>query len=331
MNRDFDRQVKELARRIAELGEGERARVYGMTWWSEQMLDWAMAHPEFKSRLFHFVDVFPATHSAEDVVDHLEDYFEGVEIPPPLRLGLELAERVPGGVALSAQVARRNISRMGRQFIVGETAQEAARAVHRLWRQGKAFTVDLLGEKVLTSMQADAYAERVAQAMEVLAAACAQWAPDDHLERDDMGPVPRLNLSIKATALSPKFSPLTEAEGLEQLKSRLRPILRRSVELGAFLNVDVEQYEVKDLTFRLVKELWDEPEFQALEGGLVVQAYLKESYGDLESLIEWSAGRPKPWTIRLVKCAYWDSEKVVAAAEGWPCPVFEDKDQTDLN
>jgi RHH-type proline utilization regulon transcriptional repressor/proline dehydrogenase/delta 1-pyrroline-5-carboxylate dehydrogenase len=302
-----------------------------MTWWSEQMLDWAMAHPEFKSRLFHFVDVFPALRSPDDVVRHLEDYFEGVEVPPPLRLGLELAEHVPLGTAVSARVARRNIERMGRQFIVGETPEEAARAIHRLWRQGKAFTVDLLGEKILTSAQADGYATRVAHVLDVLAIACEQWAPDDHLERDDLGAVPRLNLSIKATALSPKFAPLTEAEGLDQVKSRLRPILRAAAQLGAFINIDVEQYDVKDLTLRLVKELWGDPEFTGLEGGVVVQAYLKDSFEDLEGLIEWSAGRSSPWTVRLVKGAYWDTETVVAAAEGWPCPVFEDKAQTDLN
>lgn len=320
-----------LARRIAALGEGERARVYAMTWWSEQMLDWAMAHPEFKSRLFHFVDVFPAARTAGDVTAHLEDLFEGVEVPPPLRLGLELADRLPLGSAAAARVSRRNISRMGRQFIVGETPEEASRQIHRLWRQGKAFTVDLLGEKVLTSEQADGYAGRVAHALEVLGEATAGWAPDDLLERDDLGCVPRLNLSIKATALSPRFAPLTSQEGLAEVKARLRPIVARAGAMEAFINIDVEQYEVKDLTIRLVKELWEEPEFAHSEVGLVVQAYLKEALGDLQDLIEWSAARPKPMTVRLVKGAYWDTETVIAAAEGWPCPVFEHKGETDLS
>ncbi|MGQ0679639.1 MAG: proline dehydrogenase family protein [Actinomycetota bacterium] len=327
----LEQQTAELARRIAELGEGERARVYGMTWWSEQMLDWAMAHPDFKSRLFHFVDVFPATRSATDVVEHLQDYFAGVRIPPPLRLGLELSDRLPLGDELVARVSRRNIARMGRQFILGETAEQASRQLHRLWRRGKAFTVDLLGEKVLTSAQADQYAARVNHALKVLAQQSAGWAPDDHLERDDLGPVPRINLSIKASAISPRFAPLTEKCGLEQVKDRLRPIALRAAELGATINVDVEQFEIKELTHRLVRELWSEPELAEQEVGVVVQAYLKDSRRDLEELIAWSSGRRRPVTVRLVKGAYWDTETVIAAAQGWPCPVFEHKAETDLS
>ncbi|MDQ4148505.1 MAG: proline dehydrogenase family protein [Actinomycetota bacterium] len=329
--RRLDEEVTEVARRIAELGAGERARVFQMSWWSERMLEWAMAHPEFKARLFHFVDVFPAARNDDDVARHLTDYFSDVEAPPPLKLGLELADRMPLGDAIAAQVARRNISRMARQFIVGESADEAAGILTRLWRQGSAFTVDLLGEKVLTGAQADAYAGRVSHLLEVLAEPCARWPPDDHLDQDDIGALARLNVSVKPTALTPLFGPLSEREGIEEAKGRLRPILRIARELGAFINLDTEQYEVKDLTFSLVRELWDEPEFRDLEVGVVVQAYLKESVRDLADLIGWSSDRKRPITIRLVKGAYWDTETVIADAEGWPSPVFSEKSQTDRN
>ncbi len=295
------------------------------------MLEWAMAHPVFKTRLFHFVDVFPALKSDDNVVRHLEEYFEGVEVPSQLKLGLDLADRVPLGKATSALVARRNIRRMARQFIVGESPHDAEDDLRRLWGHGSSFTVDLLGEKTLTSGQADAYAARVLEMLEALGASTLKWEAQSHLERDDVGPLARVNLSVKPTALSPKFSPLTSEEGLEQVKFRLRPILRRAQALGAFINLDTEHYDVKALTYRLVKELWGEPEFEAMEGGAVVQAYLKESAGDLEDLIAWSTGRSRPFTVRLVKGAYWDTETVVAKAEGWPIPVYEHKAQTDLN
>ena len=327
----LDREVTALARRIAELGADEGARVFDMSWWSERMLDWAMSHPDFKTRLFHFVDVFPATRGDEDVARHLEDYFSGVDTPPPLKLGMEFADRLPFGKAVSAQVARRNIRRMARQFIVGESPDDAAQSLHQLWRQGSGFTVDLLGEKVLTSGQADDYAGKVEQMLRVLGDACRHWAPDDLLESDDLGPLARLNLSVKPTALTPLFAPLTAEEGLEQAKDRLRPILRSAAELGAFINLDVEQYDVKDLTLRLFTELWGEPEFRGLEGGVVVQAYLKDASRDLAGLIEWSASREYPITVRLVKGAYWDTETVIARAEGWSSPVFEEKPQTDRN
>jgi RHH-type proline utilization regulon transcriptional repressor/proline dehydrogenase/delta 1-pyrroline-5-carboxylate dehydrogenase len=299
----LDDEVTDLARRIADLGAGEQASVFNMSWWSERMLEWAMAHPVFKTRLFHFVDVFPALRSDDNVVRHLEEYFEGVEVPSQLKLGLDLADRVPLGKATSALVARRNIRRMARQFIVGESPHDAEDDLRRLWGHGSSFTVDLLGEKTLTSGQADAYAARVLAMLEALGASTLKWEAQSHLERDDVGPLARVNLSVKPTALSPKFSPLTAEEGLAQVKSRLRPILRRAQALGAFINLDTEHYDVKALTYCLVKELWGEPEFEAMEGGVVVQAYLKESAGDLEDLISWSTARSRPFTVRLVKGA----------------------------
>ena len=60
MAAELERDVTTLARVIAELGAGERSKVFRMSWWSERMLDWAMARPAFKTQLFRFVDVFPA-------------------------------------------------------------------------------------------------------------------------------------------------------------------------------------------------------------------------------------------------------------------------------
>ena len=71
------------------------------------MLDWAISHPSFKTQLFRFVDVFPATSDDEDVLAHLEEYFRAADVPTVVDLGLGAAEHVPFGAALSAGVARR--------------------------------------------------------------------------------------------------------------------------------------------------------------------------------------------------------------------------------
>ena len=88
------------------------------------MLEWAMSHPSFKTQLFRFVDVFPATTSDEDILRHLDEYFEGADVPKVLDLGIGLAEHVPFGKAAAASVARRNIARMAEQFIVGTDPAE---------------------------------------------------------------------------------------------------------------------------------------------------------------------------------------------------------------
>src|SRR5213592_4419987 len=130
----LDREATALAERIAELGEGEEASVYAMSWWSERMLGWAMSHPSFKTQLFRFVDVFPATVDDADVLRHIDEYFEGADTPRVMEWGIDMADRVPMGGRLSASVARRNITRMAQQFIVGSGPAEALAALHRLWR-----------------------------------------------------------------------------------------------------------------------------------------------------------------------------------------------------
>ena len=327
----LDAEVTELAKRIAELGAGEQSRVFHMSWWSERMLSWAMAHPDFKTQLFRFVDVFPATTGATDVLRHIHEYFEGADAPRLMGLGVDLAEKVPFGGSISASVARRNILKMAEQFIVGEGPAEAVDGLHRLWRDGSAFTVDLLGEKTVTEEEADRYAGRVEELLTTLLDRTRSWAPDDVLEFDDRGRLPRVNVSIKPTALASLYSPLTRDDGLAQAKARLRPLLRLAAEREAFVYFDMEHYEVKDLTLQLFRELLDEPGFEHLDAGVVVQAYLKDSRDDLAELIAWSASRATPIGVRLVKGAYWDSETILATAEGWPVPVFEHKDETDAN
>ncbi|MFZ6002881.1 MAG: proline dehydrogenase family protein [Actinomycetota bacterium] len=327
----LERDTQALARRIAELGTGERSRVYRMSWWSDRMMDWAMSRPPFKTQLFRFVDVFPALDGDDDIARHVSEYFDGVDVPRALDLGVDLAERVPFGAALEARVARKNIARMAQQFIVGETPAEAVSELHGLWRSGSAATVDLLGEKTVVAGEADRYQARVLDLMGALCDAAPTWAPDDHLEHDDLGPLPRVNISIKPTALATHYEPLSRSVGLESAKQRIRPILRLARDRGAHVHFDMEHYDVKDLTLSLFRDLLDEDEFADVNAGVVVQAFLRDARADLADLIDWGSGRARPITIRLVKGAYWDAETVHARAAGWQPPVFERKEETDAS
>src|SRR3954465_13524081 len=109
MSQALEGEVDALARRLAELGSGERSKVFRMSWWSERMLDWAMSRPAFKTQLFRFVDVFPALDGNDDVAPPLSEFFDGVSTPKMLDLGVEAADHVPFGHAIEARVARRNI------------------------------------------------------------------------------------------------------------------------------------------------------------------------------------------------------------------------------
>ncbi len=328
---DLEADVRTLARRIAEAGARDRARLYHLSFWTDRMLQWAMAHPEFRTQLFRFVDVFPACTDDADIVRHVEEYFSGVDIPSSLDLGLDVAEHIPFGTKIEAAVTRRNIRRMARQFIAGETPDDALPRLRELWRNGEAATVDLLGEKTITDAEAETYAQRVHELIDVLARDAHQWPEDVHLERDPWGVVPRVNVSVKPTALAARYAPLTFDLGLEEALRRLRPICEHARDVGAALYLDMESYDTKDMTLELVRRIGEEYRGEPPVGA-VIQAYLKDSYDDISGLIEWARrALDVPLPVRLVKGAYWDYETIVAGAHGWPAPVFEHKPQTDAN
>src|SRR5881392_1632812 len=331
MGDGFEHEVQALARQIAAAGASERAHLFHLGRWSERVLDWAMSHPGFKTELFRFVDVFPACRDDADVLRHLGEYFAGVEVPRALGLGLEVAERVPFGARLSTTAARRNIMRMARQLIAGATPEDALPRLGALWRAGEACTVDLLGEKTVTEREAARYAARVRATLEALVAGTRDWPAEPRLERDPWGPVPRVNLSVKPTALSALFAPASARDGLAEARERLLPILRRAREAGATVHLDMEHDDVKDLTLELLRTLGAEfPAGPPL--GCVIQAYRKDAFADLREVVAWSERALRlPLAVRLVKGAYWDFETVVATAEGWPVPVFEAKAETDAN
>ncbi len=327
---DLEPEVQQLGRRIGTLAGRGHVRLGGGAW-TERLLDRALASPEFKTQLFRLVDVLPACTDDADVVRHVEEYLGGVEAPAVVGTGIAVADRLPFGTRLSARVARRAVTRMARQFIAGETARQAMARLTRLWRAGQASTVDLLGEKTLTATEADEYAARVDELLAAFVATSASWPDDPALERDPWGPVPRANVSVKPTALSPRFDPLENGHAVADAFTRVRPVLERARASDATVHLDTESYAVKDLTFDLVRAIGGEfPDGPQL--GCVVQAYLRESFDDLRALIDWSARTLRvPLQVRLVKGAYWDAETVEARAAGWPSPVFADKRDTDAN
>ncbi len=309
----------------------ERAKVFHLSWWSDRLLAQAMSDPLFRVRLFRFVDAFPAMSSSADIDEHMRAEFAGIELPGWLSAGLGLSGKLPGGRRIPVSVARRTIARMARQFIIGTSPEEVAAKAGALWAGGLATTVDLLGEHTHSDREADAYAARMAGMVESLGHAARGWQDDPRLARDDLGPLARASVSVKLSALSPAFSPLSYSEALAAAERRLLPILERAGELGVSVWFDVERYETKALTQRIFEKLLSAPALAGLEAGIVVQAYLRDAANDLEDLIEFSRTRELPLGIRLVKGAYYDSETIEAAARGWASPLYSLKAHTDAN
>src|SRR5439155_8002859 len=289
---------------------------------------------ERRAALFRFVDVTPACRSLDDLATHLAGFLGEVhERPPSLEAAMRMSHTKPGRLALGAAAAA-GVRHMAHRFIVGATPKDAVGDLRELWQQGVASSVDLLGEATVTQAEADRYAERCAGALDTLAAAAGGWPERPRLEADSSGALPRVNLSVKVTALTPLIHPEAPELGREDAARRVRPLLRRAAELGAHLHFDMESLDTLETTVGLALELLGEDEFRnGPSAGLVLQAYLRESPAMLDELLAWSREAPRstPLGVRLVKGAYWDHEIVEARQEGWSVPVFEHKADCDRN
>jgi RHH-type proline utilization regulon transcriptional repressor/proline dehydrogenase/delta 1-pyrroline-5-carboxylate dehydrogenase len=295
------------------------------------LMDWAMRDDHFKTQLFRFVDVLPALASSAEITRHLKEYLGDTpaRLGPALRVGLQASGAVSWlfGPGVKAQ-----ITGLARQFMLGNDEKEIVATLRQRHEQGVAFTVDILGEAVVSEAEADQYAAQHLRLMELLGRETARWPQPGPSRVSPGGPAPILNLSVKISALYSQIHPADPDTASERLAARLRPILRRARELGAFINFDMESYALKNLTLRLFKTLFAEPEFAVgPAGGLALQAYLKDSETDLRELIAWARDRRRRLTVRLVKGAYWDYETVIARQRRWPVPVFVRKAETDAN
>jgi RHH-type proline utilization regulon transcriptional repressor/proline dehydrogenase/delta 1-pyrroline-5-carboxylate dehydrogenase len=154
------------------------------------------------------------------------------------------------------------------------------------------------------------------------------------MESHASGAIPRANLSVKVSALTPLLRPEAPELGVRDAAARLRPLLRRARELGAHVHIDMESFDSREAVAQLVLDLLAEDEFRTgPSAGLVVQAYLLDSPALCERVLSWSARveRAHPLVIRLVKGAYWDHEVVDAKQHGWQPPVFLLKAESDRN
>jgi len=293
----------------------------------DRALDLATRDAELRAALFRFVDVVPACRSLDDLARHLSSLLHEVdERPPPLDVAMRMADTKVGARALG-RAAVAGVRHMAHRFIVGETTADAAHLLRGLWNDGVAASVDLLGEATITVDEADRYAGRCDEALRTLHQTSASWPPRPALE-------PRVNLSVKISALTPLLRPEAPAVGERDAASRLLPLLRLARDLGAHLHIDMESLDSREAVLELVLDVLAREELAAgPSAGIVLQAYLRDAGETLDRVLEWAAGHPRaqPLVVRLVKGAYWDHEIVEARRHGWPAPVFEHKGDSDRN
>ncbi|HEV3257064.1 MAG TPA: L-glutamate gamma-semialdehyde dehydrogenase [Gemmataceae bacterium] len=306
--------------------------LFSPAWWDERLMEWTMGDEAVKVQLFRFVDVLPLLRTPAAITSHLREYFGEARdrLPGWLTLGLRVlpSNGVLGGWL--AATAHRSAERLARKFIAGSNIDEALANIARMRRRSLAFTIDLLGEATITEEEADLSQQEYLAIINGLSRTVNSWAANDQIDREDQGLLPRVNVSVKLSALDSQFDPIDPIGTSIAVKRRLRPILLAARDRGAFVNFDMEQYAYKDLTLRIFREILEEQEFRDWgDVGIAVQAYLRDCPADLMHLADWATQRGTPVWVRLVKGAYWDYETILSRQRGWPTPVWDHKWETD--
>ncbi|PYL40367.1 MAG: L-glutamate gamma-semialdehyde dehydrogenase, partial [Verrucomicrobia bacterium] len=326
--RSLQTEIEQRGARIFELVDRHPEPLFSKAGFYQRLMALSMRDERFKVQMFRFVDVLPSLRRSGDIVQHLDEYFTDMRngLAPLVRTGVRAAKIVPW---ISGQLLRWNVSGMARQFIAGKNPDDVMKTLRKRHEQKIGFTVDLLGEAVVSEKETDEYAARCLELLEHLARETDGWS--DPLDNGaELFPV--VNLSVKISALYSQTNPADPADAIAHLAPKLRPILRRAKELGVFINFDMESFSHKNITLDLFKTLFAEPEFRDWpHAGIVIQAYLRDAEKDLVDLIDWGRARRTRFTVRLVKGAYWDYEKIKSTQNGWSIPVYLQKPESDAN
>lgn len=333
----YEAKTQEIARELLAATQEKRSffdRMRDQMRWDDKLLDWTMSNPGLRVQLFRFIDCLPALHTKAEIAHHLQEYLtvEEVELPDALKKLIGFS----GGDSMTGQVAATTVSTavetLAHKYIAGENIPQVLKTIERLRKDKMAFSIDLLGEAVITETEAQSYLDRYLDLMTQLTQAAQKWSIIPEIDRADDLDLPKVQVSVKLTAFYSQFDPLDEVGSQVKVSDRIRILLRHAKTVGAAVHFDMEQYEYKDLTLATLKQILLEDEFRdRTDIGVTLQAYLRDSYEDLQNLIDWAKQRGNRVTVRLVKGAYWDQETIKSLQKDWKQPVFNDKVESDAN
>jgi RHH-type proline utilization regulon transcriptional repressor/proline dehydrogenase/delta 1-pyrroline-5-carboxylate dehydrogenase len=320
MNDDFalETRIHSLGRRLLETAM--QSAPSGRHDWLDQLILRATGEPGFRVQTLRFIDVLPTLRDDAELVGHLKEYFTGLELPWPEVSAWSLRHSdAPWALHIAAPLLRATLRALSRRFMGGRDLRQARHTIAGLRRRGMGFTLDLLGEAVVSEAEAQRYQQAYLDLLQGL-------PPGGGGANETRRP----QISLKLSALYSQWNPLDPDGSVAAIAARLRPILSTARVRQIGVTVDMEQYDFRHIVMRCFMSVLNEPEFRDwADAGIAVQAYLQEARDDLRQLIDWAERRGTPVHIRLVRGAYWDYETVIARQHGWPVPVWEAKAQTD--
>ncbi len=336
-NQTYETKTQAIAKELLAATQEKRsflAQLQDQMRWDDKLLDWTMSNPGLRVQLFRFIDCLPALRSQPEIARHLQEYLttEEVELPDALKKLLSFTGADSPAGKIAATTVTTAVKTLAQKYISGENIKQSIKTIERLRKDKMTFTMDLLGEAVITESEAQLYLNRYLELMDELTTVAQKWSKVPEVDEADGEPLPKVQVSVKLTAFYSQFDPVDPQGSMLMVSDRLNTLLRHAKKVGAAVHFDMEQYEYKDITLSILKKLLLEEEYRdRTDIGITLQAYLRDSYKDLQDLIEWAKQRGKPITVRLVKGAYWDQETIKSQQHHWPQPVFNDKTATDAN
>jgi len=231
------------------------------------------------------------------------------------------------GEPIIRQAVRQAMRILGDNFVLGRTIEEALDRAEEYEAQGYRFSFDMLGERAKTAADAERYLDRYRWAIEAIGK---RAGPPP---ADGASLMARPSISVKLSAIHPRFDPGKETLLHAELLPRVVELAAAARMRGLGLTIDAEEQDRLDMTLGLFAAAFRDEKLEGWPGlGLAVQGYGKRALPVLrwlEALAE-DAGRLIP--VRLVKGAYWDSEIKWAQERGLAdYPVFTRKAHTDVS
>ncbi|MEL4483121.1 bifunctional proline dehydrogenase/L-glutamate gamma-semialdehyde dehydrogenase PutA [Shewanella algae] len=238
----------------------------------------------------------------------------------PSNLLKRLVNRLGEPVIRQAMYAAMKI--MGKQFVLGRTVKEALKNSEDKRKQGYTHSYDMLGEAALTQRDAEKYFQDYSHAISELGA-----------QQYDESQAPRPTISIKLSALHPRYEVANEDRVMSELYATVIKLIEQARSLNVGISIDAEEVDRLELSLKLFRKLYNS---EAAKGwgllGIVVQAYSKRALPVLLWLTKLAKEQGDEIPLRLVKGAYWDSELKWAQQAGEAgYPLYTRKVGTDLS
>lgn len=231
-----------------------------------------------------------------------------------------LVKRV-GGPAVRIGT-RQAMNFLGRNFVLGETIEAAMERAKRQEKKGYRYSYDMLGEGARTKADADAYFKSYAHAIDAIGKRA----------KSDQPPEDRPGISVKLSALDPRYFLKNRDEVMEGLVSRTLELAKKAKAENLNFTVDAEEADRLEISLDIFRALATAEELAGWDGlGLAVQAYQKRSPQVIHYIDDLARATGRRFMVRLVKGAYWDTEIKRAQERGLDdFPVFTRKAATDL-